>query len=110
MPRAAKPVLTHVTYRPKKGKEKDLFALVKKHWPTLKKTGLVTADPATVYRATNKRTGDVYFVEIFSWRDEKASGIAHQTPEVMAVWEPMGPIMEGMEIATIEPVGARPKR
>ena len=110
MARAGKPVLTHVTYRPKKGKEEDLLGLVKKHWPTLKKTGLVTSDPATVYRATNKRTGDVYFVEIFSWRDEKASGIAHQTPEVMAVWEPMGPIMEGMEIAAIEPVGARARR
>jgi hypothetical protein len=110
MARAGKPVLTHVTYRPKKGKEKDLFTLVKKHWPTLRKIGLVTADPATVYRATNKETGGVYFVEIFSWRDQKASGIAHQTPEVMAVWETMGPVMEGLEIAAIEPVGARTKR
>jgi hypothetical protein len=45
MARAGKPVLTHVTYRPKKGKEKDLFALVKKHWPTLKKTGLCHRRP-----------------------------------------------------------------
>jgi len=102
MARAGKPVLTHVTYRPKKGKEQDLFALVKKHWPTLKKTGLVTADPAVVYRATNKRTGEVYFVEIFSWRDEKASGLAHQTPEIMAVWEPMTPLLESLEISVLD--------
>src|SRR3954464_12448618 len=106
----SKPVLTYVTYRPKKGKEEALFALVQKHWPTLQKTGLVTGDPATLYKATNKRTGEVYFVEIFSWRDAEASTIAHQTPEVMAVWEPMGPIMEGMEIAALEPVGAKARR
>jgi quinol monooxygenase YgiN len=106
----AKPVLTHVTYRPKKGKEAALFALVKKHWPTLRKTGLVTAKAATVYRAHDKRSGADYFIEIFSWRDEQAAGLAHQTPEVMAVWEPMGPIMEGMEIAAIEPVGAKSRR
>ena len=33
MARAGKPVLTHVTYRPKKGKEKDLFALVRSTGP-----------------------------------------------------------------------------
>jgi len=104
MPKAAKPVLTHVTYRPKKGKESELFALVKKHWPTLRRTGLVTGDPATVYRATDKRSGAVYFVEIFSWRDEKASGIAHQTPEVMAVWEPMGAILEELQITILEAI------
>ena len=111
MPKARpKPVLTHVTYRPKKGKEKELFALVKKHWPTLRRTGLVTAKAATVYRAHDKRSGAAYFIEIFSWRDEQASGIAHQTPAVMAIWEPMGPIMEGLEIAALEPVGAKPRR
>ena len=109
MPKS-KPVLTHVTYRPKKGKEEELFAMVKKHWPALKKTGLVTADPATVYRASDKRSGTSYFIEIFSWRDGEASDIAHQTPEVMAVWEPMGPIMEDIEIAAIEPVGAKARR
>lgn len=101
-----KPVLTHVTYRPKKGKEGELFALVKKHWPTLKEIGLATNEPAKVYRATDKRSGQVYFIEIFSWRDEKASDIAHQTPEVMAVWETMGPVLEGLELAKLEPFSA----
>src|SRR4026209_39463 len=78
-----KPVLTHVTYRPKKGKEQELFDLVKKHWPVLKGLGLSTNEPAKVYWATDKRSGQVYFIEIFSWRDEKAPDIAHQTPEVM---------------------------
>lgn len=101
-----KPVLTHVTYRPKNGKEEEVFALVKKHWPALNAIGLSTKEPAKVYRATDKRSGQVYFIEIFSWRDEQASSIAHQTPEVMAIWEPMGPILEGLELAKLEPFSA----
>ena len=107
-----KPVLTHVTYYPKKGKEKELLELIKKHWPALLKLGLVTDEPATVYQAHDKRSGNTYFIEIFAWRDEEASSIAHQTPEVMAVWEPMGNIMEGyngspspIAIANLEPIG-----
>ena len=100
------PVLTHVTYRPKKGKEEELFTLVKKHWPILKQLGLSTNESAQVYRATDKRSGQVYFIEIFSWRDADASSIAHQTPEVMAVWETMGPALEGLELAALEPFSA----
>ncbi len=89
-----KPVLTHVTYYPKKGKERELVELVKKHWPTLRKLGLATEEPPQIYEAHDKRSGNTYFIEIFAWRDEEASSVAHQTPEVMAVWEPMGGIME----------------
>jgi quinol monooxygenase YgiN len=103
MPRSV-PVLTLVTYRPKKGKEAELLALVQKHWPALQKAGLVTPEPAKVWKATDKRKGTVAFVELFSWRDDEASGIAHQTPEVMAVWEPMGAAMENMTIEQLEAV------
>jgi quinol monooxygenase YgiN len=105
MRKAAKPVAMLCTYRPKKGKEKELLGLLKKHWRTLNRVGLVTKEPATVYRATDKESGRVSFVEIFSWRDKQASALAHQTPAVMAIWEPMGPIMDSMELAVIKPVG-----
>jgi hypothetical protein len=104
MRKATKPVTMLCTYRPKLGKEKELIALLKKHWRTLKTIGLATQEPATVYRATNKESGQVYFVEIFSWCNEQASVDAHQTPEVMAIWGPMGLIMDSMELAVIEPV------
>ena len=67
------PVATLVTYRPKKGKEKELQALVEKHWPTLDRVGLVTRSPALLWRATDKRSGEVYFVELFSWKDDVSS-------------------------------------
>jgi quinol monooxygenase YgiN len=97
-------VKTHVVYRPKPGKEQELLALIKKHGPALESTGLITADKPVVYKAHNIRTNQDFFVEIFSWRDEKASQVAHQTPEIMAVWEPMTPILEGLEISVIDAV------
>jgi quinol monooxygenase YgiN len=89
-----KPVLTHVTYLPKKGKEQELLELIKKHWPTLRKAGLATEELPQIYQARDKDSGSVYFIEIFAWADENAASVAHQTPEVMAVWEPMGNVME----------------
>lgn len=106
-----KPVLTHVTYMPKKGKEKELGELVKKHWPVLHKAGLTTDEPAKIWQAHDHRTGRTYFIELYSWIDESAPRVAHQLPEVMAVWEPMGNIMEGyngtqspIAIAQLEPL------
>lgn len=106
-----KPVLIHVTYMPKKGKEQELRELVKKHWPVLHKAGLATSEPAKIYEAHDHRTGRTYFIEMYSWVNEDAPRLAHQLPEVMAVWEPMGNIMEGyngttspIAIAALEPI------
>ena len=99
----SKPVTMLVSYFPKAGKEKELLALVEKHWPTLDRLGLVTKTAARVWRATDIRAKKSYFVEMFEWKDEKSSGIAHQTPEVMAIWEPMGPILENLQLTQIEP-------
>ena len=98
----SKPVPTLVSYFPKPGKEKELLALIEKHWPALDKAGLVTKSPAKVWKAHDKRKGTEFFIEYMEWKDGEASGIAHQLPEVMAVWEPMGPIMETMSIVQIE--------
>ena len=95
-------VRTHVVYRPKKGKDEALLALVLKHGPALESTGLIVGPKPVVYTARNIRSGERFFVEMFSWRDEKAAGIAHQTPEVMAVWEPMTPLLEGLEISVLD--------
>lgn len=103
----SKPVTIHCVYRPKPGTEDDLFELVRAHWPVLHAAGLTTDDPALVWRATDKRSGRQFFIEVFSWKDDKSSGLAHQLPEVMKIWEPMGPMIEGgpsPELAIVEPV------
>src|SRR5690349_4154867 len=83
------PVRNIVTYVPKPGKEEELLALVKKHEPALRKVGLVTDEPFKLWKAFDIRKRRVQFVEHFSWKDGHSSDVAHQTPEVMAVWEPM---------------------
>src|SRR5262245_19455148 len=97
------PVTMLVTYKPKRGSEDALLALVRKHWPELDRLGLTTKQPARLWRATD-RQGRVAFVEIFEWKDARAPEVAHQTPEVMAMWEPMGNLMEGLDLQEIEPV------
>ncbi|MBI1853438.1 MAG: hypothetical protein HYR85_24125 [Planctomycetes bacterium] len=103
----SKPVTMLVTYRPKMGKDKQLLALVKKHWGILDRVGLVTKERAKIWKATDKRSGGVSFVEMFQWKNGEASGIAHQTPEVMAMWEPMGLVLEELQLSMIEPIAPR---
>jgi hypothetical protein len=101
---ATSPVKTLVIYRPKTGAERALEALVRKHLPTLRKLGLMSPAEGQLWRAADKRSGAVSFVEIFEWKDGRASDVAHQTPEVMAIWEPMGPLLEGLELRRLDPL------
>lgn len=90
-------------YRIKPGQEQAFLRLLARHWPTLRRAGLATETPATVQRSRD-RAGHTVFVELFSWKNAEAPGLAHQTPEVMAVWEPMGALCDGMEFLDVEPV------
>lgn len=98
------PVINIVTYVPKEGKAAELLALVKTHESALRKVGLVTDEPFRVWKAFDIRKQREHFIEYFVWKDGKSSDVAHQTPEVMAVWEPMGPVLEELTICEVEPV------
>lgn len=89
-------------YKIKKGREDEFLQLLYKHWPTLNRVGLVTPEPAQVLRGQDKG-GNTFFIEQFSWKDSSSPGVAHQTPEVMAVWEPMGAHTENMEFVHVRP-------
>lgn len=96
------PVTNIVTYVPKAGKEDALYALVKKHEAALRAADLVTAEPFRVWKAFDIRKHRSSFIEYFQWKNGRVSDLAHQTPEVMAVWEPMGPILEDLTICEVE--------
>jgi hypothetical protein len=99
------PVDRLVIYRPKPGHHDALLAILEQHGPTLRKTGLITDAPVQLYQATDlRRHGEPepYFIERFEWRDEQASDLAHQTPEVMSVWETMGPHLADMTLTTLK--------
>ena len=100
------PVSVLVIYRPKEGTEAQFLPILERHWPALDRLGLVTDEPARFWRATGKN-GRTSFVEMFSWKDESSSDVAHQTPEVMAIWEPMGAILEDLQILHVEPLEMR---
>jgi hypothetical protein len=98
------PVTNIVTYVPKKGKEAELLALVKKHEPALRKIGLVTDEPFRLWKAYDIRKQRQQYIEYFVWKDGNASDVAHQSPEIMAIWEPMGPVLEELTICEVEPL------
>ncbi|HEU0032123.1 MAG TPA: hypothetical protein VFQ53_15925 [Kofleriaceae bacterium] len=100
------PVHRLVMYRPKPGHEEQLLAILKGHGPALRNSGLITEQPVELYRATDLRKPEqgVCFVESFHWKDATASDLAHQMPEVMAVWETMGPHLEHMTLTTLSEI------
>ncbi len=99
-----KPVSVLVTYRLKKGAEAQFLPLLKKHWPTLDRLGLVSKEKPKIWRAENTRSpGSISYVELMQWKDASCPDVAHQTPDVMKVWEPMGPLLDSMEILNVEP-------
>jgi len=90
------------TYRVKPGARDRFIELLRKHWPALRDAGLATATPALHFEAEvggqsrHDETGTT-FVEIFSWSRHDAPRLAHNTPAVMAVWEPMGALVEARD-------------
>ena len=106
----SKPETVICTYKVKPGKAAAFEDLLRKHWPTLRENGLVTSTPPRIFRGMpSSKPGDRHgaenvYVEIFEWNDAKASGLAHQSPKVMAVWEPMGVLCEDMDFPHFEPI------
>jgi hypothetical protein len=62
-----KPEVVICTYRIKKGHEASFLKQLGRHWPTLKRQGLVTGRPSLVYRGLDEAK-KTFFVEIFRWK------------------------------------------
>lgn len=103
-------------YKVKPGKEAEMERLLALHWPALHQAGLVTEEPARVYRGlpSGKPNGEHgaerTYVEVMVWKDRKSPQLAHQLPEVMAVWEPMGAICEEMDFPAFDLLDLKPAR
>jgi hypothetical protein len=77
------------TYRVRSGSEAAFEDLLRRHWTTLHRLGFVTDDRSLVFRRYEEPT----YVEIFTWV-EGGFGQAHEHPDVLAIWEPMEPLLE----------------
>lgn len=85
----SQPVTVLCTYRVLPGKEADFEGILAQHYPALRGADLATEMVPLIYRGSDGTGGTVFF-EVFEWRDADAPNIAHQSPAVLAVWEPMG--------------------
>ncbi len=106
----AEPQTVICTYKVKPGKEADFEALLRKHWPTLRDNGLVTDTPPRFFRGkpSHKPEGrhgaERTYIEIYEWKNARAVELAHASPRVMAVWEPMGACCDEMDFPHFEPL------
>ena len=90
------PVHMMCRYVVKPGHEEEFAALLRRHWKTLFASDLSTDTPARVWRCTDQK-GRTAFIEEFSWKGPQSAGVAHSTPAVMQMWEPMGSMCSDME-------------
>lgn len=103
-----KPMINICRYKVKPGKEAEMERLLAVHWPALHGAGLVTDEPAIVYRGLpsgkpgGEHGAERTYVEIMTWKSARSPQVAHETPEVMAVWEPMGALCEEMDFPPFE--------
>jgi len=62
-----------------------------------------------MFRGTDE-SGKSFFVEILSWKSTDGPNLAEQMPEVLAIWEKMGQLVEArmgrppMEFPFVEPI------
>ena len=89
----SRPEIVICTYRVRRGREAEFERLLARHWPTLRSLDLVTDRPPQHFRGCEENGAPV-FVEIFGWSSAEAAGLAHEHPEVMAIWEPMDQLTE----------------
>ena len=88
-----KPETVIAIYRVQPAEETAFFEVLRRHHPTLRSLGLVTETEPIVYRGQEQDGGPIVF-EIFTWIDGDAPNKAHQLPEVMQIWEPLGALCE----------------
>ena len=77
---------------------------------TLREVGLATEEPSLLFRG-NDESGKSFFVEVLHWKSTEGPKLAEQMPEVLAIWERMGQLVEArmgrppMEFPFVEPIG-----
>ncbi|MBM7585140.1 quinol monooxygenase YgiN [Bacillus pakistanensis] len=91
-------LLTIALYKPYAEKEKELNDILKNHVSTLQEEELITSlEPIRIL----SKNGTV--MEIFEWRSEEAKDLAHQSNQVMTIWENM------MEVAEMKSLSSLPE-
>ncbi len=78
------------TYQVRPDQEERFRELLARHWNTLHDLGFVTNEESLVFRSVD---APPTYVEVFTWV-EGGFDRAHEHPDVLAIWEPMDPLLE----------------
>ncbi len=89
--------IVQAVYRAKPGKVDELVALIEKHEPALRASGLVTERPFTVMRSRDGST----FIEVFEWVSSEAAHDAHTNEHVGPIWGAMAEVAEFLTLADL---------
>lgn len=89
--------IVQAVYRAKPGKTEELVALIGKHEPALRASGLVTERPFTILRSKDGET----FIEIFEWVSSEAAHDAHTNEHVGPIWGAMSEVAYFMSLADV---------
>jgi hypothetical protein len=88
---AGQPETVMVTLHAKPGGEAELERVIARHWATAQKMKLVRDTPHVTLRGTEENN-NVYFVEIFTWRDARVPDAA--PAEIRNIWNEMNRLVE----------------
>ena len=91
------------TYKTKEGKEDAFQKVLREHWETLDRLGLVQPQPRLLLRGNGEKNQNE-FIEVFAWKDAQAVETAHQSPEVRTMWAPMEELCESMQFPHYDPI------
>ena len=75
----------------------ELVALIGKHEPALRASGLVTERPFTIMRSRDGST----FIEVFEWTSMDAATAAHSSEHVGPIWGAMAEVAEFLTLADL---------
>jgi hypothetical protein len=89
-------VVVIACYRPKPGKDTELLAETRAHWPTLRSEGLVTERAPII-----ALSADGTVVEVFEWVSAQAMEAAHTNPTVARMWARYAEICDYVPIAVV---------
>jgi hypothetical protein len=89
--RADEPETVMITFRAKLGADAELARVIARHWETARRLNLVRDAPHVTVRAT-ENGNQVYFVDIFTWRDASIPDAAPAA--ISAIWAEMNRLVE----------------
>ena len=85
-----------VGYKPLPGKETELKNLIKNHWATLDKEGLVSDRESIICQSK-----DGIIIEVFGWKSKEAIEQSHSNETVQKMWKEYSKVCEYVPISNV---------